>query len=125
MQPRPKVKDVDEYINLFPENAQEILGRIRHLIKEVVPESEEAISYGIPTFKINGKYFVYMSASPDHISLYPRTAAVEKELKEKLKPYASGKGTMRFPLDKPIPYNLIRRIVKVRLSERLKSEIKY
>lgn len=77
----------------------------------------EKISYGIPTFNLNGRYLVYIAGWKEHVSVYPAIGAVAREFKDELKPYRSGKGTLRFPLDQPLPKGLIRRIVKFRASE--------
>jgi uncharacterized protein YdhG (YjbR/CyaY superfamily) len=109
---------IDEYIAGFASEVQEILQKIRVTIRKAAPEAEEAISYQIPTFTLKGKYLVYFAAYKKHISLYPAPIGIA-EFKEELAPYKSGKGTAKFPLDKPIPFDLISRIVKFRVTENL------
>src|SRR3990167_2494762 len=109
-------KNVDEYIANFPEEIQKRLKEIRKTIKEEAPEAGEKISYGIPSTILNGKYFIYFAGYKNHISLYPVTPAMETSIKE-IPEYRTGKGTLQFPIDKPLPVKLIKRIVKVRLKE--------
>ena len=111
-------KDIDEYIAGFPDDVQKRLERIRITIKKAAPDSEETISYQIPTFTLKGKYLVYFAAYRKHIALYPAPRGNEK-FKKELSSYEGGKGTVRFPLDKPIPFGLIARIVKFRIKENL------
>ena len=111
-------KNIDEYIAGFPNNVREILEQIRMTIREAAPDAEETISYQIPTFTLKGKYLIYFAAYTKHIGLYPAPRGVEKFRKE-LSLYEGGKGTVRFPLDKPIPFRLINRIVKFRVKESL------
>jgi uncharacterized protein YdhG (YjbR/CyaY superfamily) len=85
-------------------------------VRKAVPDAEEKISYQIPTFTLKGKYLVYFAAYKNHIGLYPAPRGVEK-FKKELSAYEGGKGTVRFPLDKPIPFGLIERIVKFRVKE--------
>jgi uncharacterized protein YdhG (YjbR/CyaY superfamily) len=110
-------KDIDEYIAGFPEDVQEILKKIRATIREAAPEAEEAIKYLMPTFTLKGN-LVHFAAFKNHIGLYPTPSGIE-EFKDALSPYASAKGSARFPLDKPIPYGLIREIVEFRVKETL------
>lgn len=107
---------MDEYIDAFPEDVRGLLQTVRRTVKEEAPDAEEAISYQIPTFKLNGKYLIYFSAAKNHIALYPRTAEMEAAIAE-LSPYASGKGTIQFPLNQPLPVPLIRQIVAFRVKE--------
>jgi len=111
-------KNIDEYIAGFPNNVQEILEQVRMTIGEAAPHAEETISYRIPTFTLKGKYLVYFAAYKKHIALYPAPRGVEK-FKKELSLYEGGKGTVRFSLDKPIPFGLIKRIVKFRAKENL------
>jgi len=111
-------KTIDEYIAGFPHNVQEILEKIRMTIRRAAPEAEEKISYQIPTFTLKGKYLIYFAAHKEHIGLYPAPRGVEK-FKKALSVYEGGKGTVRFPLDKPIPFGLISKIVKFRVKENL------
>ena len=111
-------KNIDAYIAGFPNEVQQILEKIRKTIRKAAPGAEETISYLIPTFTLRGKYLVYFAAYKKHIGLYPAPRGNEK-FKEELSRYEGGKGTARFPLDKPIPYSLIARIVKFRAKENL------
>jgi len=113
-------KNIDEYIAGFPKEVQEKLEQIRLTIRKAAPDAEETISYKMPTFTLMGKYLVYFAAYKNHISLYPAPIEVE-EFKKDLDVYGSGKGTVKFPLDKPIPFDLISRIVKYRVKEDLKK----
>lgn len=107
--------DIDEYIHGFPANVQKILQKVRKTIKKAAPDAQEVISYQMPAFKLN-RIVVYFAGYQNHISLYPAprgAAAFKKELAE----YAGGKGTVQFPLDQPVPYDLVTRIVKYRVEE--------
>lgn len=116
-----KPKDIDEYIAGFPSDTQEILEQIRLTIKKVVPEAEEAISYGIPTFNLNGTYLIYFAAYKKHIGFYP----VSSEILELDNDFAafktSGKGTIQFPLNKPMPLNLIAKLVEFKVKENIEK----
>lgn len=111
---------IDEYIGIFPKDVQKIMDKLRETIKTAAPEVEEAISYDMPTFNLNGKYLVYFAGWKTHIAFYgaPRGNA---EFKEDLSAYESGAGTLKFPLDKPMPYGLITKIVKFRAAENQKG----
>jgi uncharacterized protein YdhG (YjbR/CyaY superfamily) len=112
-------KNIDEYIATFPKEVQEILEKVRLTIRNAVPDAQEAISYQIPTFTLNGSSLIYFAGYKKHVGLYP--APIENaEFKAKLSPYASGKATAKFPLDKPIPFDLIGKIVKFKAKENLK-----
>ena len=106
---------IDEYIAAFPENIQSILQEFRQAIMQSAPGAVEAISYQMPAFKLNGT-LVWFAAFKDHIGFYPRESAIEA-FKEKLSTYGVSKGTIRFPLDKPIPLDLIKEIVRFRVKE--------
>lgn len=110
-------KNIDEYIAGFPKDVQEILQKIRMTIREEAPDAEEAIKYQIPTFTLKGN-LVHFAASKNHIGFYPTPQGIE-EFVDELTPYASGKGSAQFPLDKPIPFDLIRRIVRFRVEKNL------
>ena len=105
---------IDEYIARFPENVQEILQEIRQTIHEAAPKAEEAISYQIPTFKLNGN-LVHFAAWKNHIGFYP-TPSGTKEFEKELSKYHRAKGSVQFPLDQPMPLGLISRIVKYRVN---------
>ncbi|HJS54845.1 MAG TPA: DUF1801 domain-containing protein [Chitinophagaceae bacterium] len=111
-----KPKNTDEYISWFPEETRKILQQIRTTIKKTVPRAEETISYGIPTFNLNGSYLIYFAGYKNHVSIYPAPRGKD-EFKQILAPYKGGKGTVQFPLDQPIPFNLIVKIVKFRMKE--------
>jgi uncharacterized protein YdhG (YjbR/CyaY superfamily) len=113
MATRPIPRTVDEYIAGFAPDVQEVLNKIRHTIQAAAPESEETISYRMPAFKQNG-ILVYFAAFKKHIGLFP-PARGDADLMRAVKPYAGPKGNLQFPLDKRIPYALIRRIVKARV----------
>jgi uncharacterized protein YdhG (YjbR/CyaY superfamily) len=111
-------KDMDDYIAGFPRDVQEILEKIRMAIRTAAPDAEERIAYQIPTFTLNG-HLVHFAAFKKHVGLYPAPRGNE-QVKEELSRYAGGRGTVQFPLDKPIPFDLIRRIVKFRVEENVK-----
>lgn len=107
---------IDEYIKDFLQDEQKILQTIRRTIKKAVPQATEKISYGIPAFYINGKYLIYFAGYRQHVSIYPVSAGNGPFAKD-IAPYLSGKGTAKFPLDKPIPYALIRRVALYRAKQ--------
>ena len=107
---------IDEYISSLPDDVQNVLNMIRKAIREVIPDAEETISYQIPTFKLNGKYIIYFAGWKNHISVYPKPRG-NNALKKELSKYKGGKGTVQFPLKKPIPVSLIKKIVKYRIKE--------
>lgn len=108
---------IDEYITMFPDEIQAILQRLRQTIHKAAPEATEAISYQMPTFKLNGN-LVHFAAFKSHIGFYPVPSGIEA-FREELEPYIKGKGTIQFPLDKPIPYDLVEKIVEFRVKENL------
>jgi uncharacterized protein YdhG (YjbR/CyaY superfamily) len=110
-------KDIDEYIAGFPNDVQRILEKIRLTIRKAAPDAEEAIKYQIPTFTLKGN-LVHFAAYKEHIGFYPAPRGIEK-FKKELSVYEGGKGTVRFPLDKPIPFDLISKIVKFRVQNNL------
>ena len=110
-------KTIDQYIAGFPPDVQEILQKVRATIRKAAPEAEEAIKYGIPTFTLKGN-LVHFGAYKKHIGFYPAPTGLE-EFKEELSAYEGSKGTVRFPLDKPIPFDLISKIVEFRVMESL------
>lgn len=113
-------KTINAYIRSFPPETQAILEQIRGIIREAAPKAKEAISYGMPTFKLNGN-LVHFAAFKKHIGLYPTPSGTDT-FKIELLPYKSGKGSIQFPLDQPIPYDLIRKIVTFRVTEQKKKE---
>lgn len=113
---RSDFKSIDEYIATFPSDTQTILEKIRQTIKSVAPDATETISYKIPTFKLNGKYLIYFAGFKKHVSLYPAPRSVAA-FKKELLAYKGEKGTVQFPIDKPLPLSLIKKIVKFRVNE--------
>jgi uncharacterized protein YdhG (YjbR/CyaY superfamily) len=111
---------IDEYIGSFPEDVQKIMQQVRATIKSAAPEAGEKISYNMPTFTLNGTYLVYFAGWKNHIAFYgaPKGNA---EFKEDLSSYESGAGTLQFPYAKPIPFDLITKIVRFRAAENLKQ----
>ena len=121
--PTTNYKNIDEYIAGFPKDVQKILKKIRATIKKAAPKAEEAISYQIPTFNFHG-YLIYFAAYKNHIGVYPAPRGVEG-FKKGLARYGAGKGTLRFPLDEPVPYDLITKIVEFRAKQNVeKAKIK-
>jgi uncharacterized protein YdhG (YjbR/CyaY superfamily) len=114
---RTTPKTIDEYIAGFPPSVQAILQKIRSTIKAAAPEAEEKISYQMPTFTLKGN-LVHFAAYKKHIGFYPIPSGIEA-FKEELSIYKQGKGSVQFPLDQPIPYDLIGRITAFRLQENL------
>lgn len=112
---RSTPKDIDEYIAGFPDDVQKILQKIRATIKKAAPKTVEAISYQIPTFKLNGKNLIHFAGFKNHVGVYPAPREAN-EFREELAAYKGGKGTVQFPLDQAIPYDLISRIVKFKAS---------
>lgn len=111
-------KNTDEYISDLPAETQKIMKQLRALIKKIIPKADEVISYGIPAFKMNGKAVIFFAAFKNHIGLYPAPRSNEA-FKKELSAYKGGKGTVQFPLDKPLPIGLITRIVKFKAAENL------
>lgn len=114
---RPAPTTIDEYVAGFPPDVQTILNRIRATIHQAAPQAEEAISYQMPTFKLHGN-LVHFGAFKSHIGFYPAPTGIEQFQKE-LSVYQNAKGSVQFPLDRPMPYALIKRIVKFRVKENL------
>lgn len=114
---KTKPRDIDEYIERFPGDTRKSLEELRAIIKKTVPLAEETISYGMPAFNLNGHYLVYFAAYKNHIGLYPVPGG-NKEFEKDFAAYVtSGKGTIQFPLDKPVPLELVTKIVKFRVKE--------
>ncbi|MFT3893608.1 MAG: DUF1801 domain-containing protein [Anaerolineales bacterium] len=114
---KPTSKDVNKFIATYPKEVQEVLNKVRETIREAAPGAQETINYGIPTFTLNGN-LVHYSALTHHIGFYPTPSGIEKFQKE-LSKYEGAKGSVKFPLDQPIPYALITKIVKFRVKENL------
>jgi uncharacterized protein YdhG (YjbR/CyaY superfamily) len=119
---RSQFKTMDEYIAEFPKNVRDTLGELRRVIRESAPEAEEAMSYGIPTFKLNGN-LVHFAAFKNHIGFYPTPSAIDAFIKE-LSRYKLAKGTVQFPIDEPIPFDLVRKIVRYRVNENIERRKK-
>lgn len=112
-------KTIDDYIAGYPAEVQEILQRMRKTIQAAAPDATEAMAYGIPTFRLNGN-LVHLGGYKKHIGFYPAPSGIEA-FKNELSEYVAGKGSLQFPIDKPIPYQLVTKIVKYRVQENAKS----
>jgi uncharacterized protein YdhG (YjbR/CyaY superfamily) len=117
---RTQSSTIGEYIKGFPADVQTILEKMRQTIRKAAPDAVEAISYQMPTFKLNGKNLVHFAAFQNHIGFYPIPSGIEA-FKKELSPYKQGKGSVQFPLDEPIPYDLVEKIVKYRVKENLEN----
>ncbi len=117
MAPKKKFVSIDEYIAAFPKNIQNVLQDLRQAIREAAPEAEEGISYQIPVFKLNGD-LVWFAAFKDHIGFYPRASGIEA-FQDKLSAYEISKGTVKFPINEPIPLDLVKKMVRFRVQENL------
>ncbi len=106
---------VDEYIAGYPPEVRERLKALRQVIKEAAPDATEKISYGMPTFVLHGN-LIHYAAHKAHIGIYPMPSAVD-QFRDELSSYQNAKGSVQFPLDKPMPYDLIARIVRFRVQE--------
>lgn len=116
---RTAPKDIDEYITRFSDDVRETLEKVRTTIRKAAPDAQETISYQIPTFTLYGN-LVHFAAFKKHIGFYPGPSGIEK-FKDELSVYDGAKGSVQFPLDNPIPFSLISRIVKFRVNENLKK----
>lgn len=114
-----KFKDIDEYHNSFPADIQNIVGQLRQAIRQAAPQATETISYGIPAFRQN-KVLVYYAVHKGHIGFYP-TPNLIVHFKNELEKYNTSKGAIQFPIDKPLPLTLIKKIVKFRVEEESKK----
>jgi uncharacterized protein YdhG (YjbR/CyaY superfamily) len=119
---KKKFETIDEYISLFSKDIQDILKKLRQAIKESAPESEETINYGIPTFKLNGN-LVHFAAFKNHIGFYPTSSGITA-FKKELSIYKHAKGSVQFPKDKPIPLDIVKKIVRFRAKENKGRKIK-
>ncbi|HEY1212096.1 MAG TPA: DUF1801 domain-containing protein [Bryobacteraceae bacterium] len=115
--PTAPVQTIDDYIALQPPAAQIALERVRRAIAKAVPDAEECISYSIPAFRYNGRVLLYFAGWKEHYSIYPASDAMVTAFEGKLDEYRVSKGTLRFPLGKPVPAALIGRIAKYRAEE--------
>ena len=114
---RIEFKSVDEYIASQPEGVREILGRVRRSIRKAVPAADEIISYGMPTYRLNGARLLYFAVWKKHYSIYAATEQVLAEFRQELASHEVDKGTIRFALSEPVPVSLISRIAKFRAKE--------
>ena len=115
--------EVDEFIAKYPPDIQNVLQKIRSIIRKAAPDAQEKIGYGIPTFTLNGN-LVHYSVLKNHVGFYPTPSGIEK-FKKELSKYEGAKGSVQFPLDQPIPYELIRKITEFRVQEqRAKAKTK-
>ncbi len=120
---RKPPKNVNQYLAGFPRDVRTVLERVRTAIGRALPRAEEAISYGIPAFTVQGRRVLYFAGWKQHYSLYPSTARLEAEFKDALAPYeVNGKGTIRFPLSEPVPVKLIADIARFRAKESAQRE---
>jgi uncharacterized protein YdhG (YjbR/CyaY superfamily) len=117
MPPTKKFETIDEYISTFPQSVQDILEKMRNVIRESAPDAREAISYGMPTFKLNGN-LVHFAAYKNHIGFYPTPSGISA-FEDAISEYKHAKGSVQFPLDQPIPYDLVKRIVIFRVKENM------
>lgn len=115
-EPKKSYETVDEYIKTFPKDVQTILVKIRKVIGKAAPDAVEGISYGLAAFKLNGKPVVYFGAWKKHIGFYA-TPSGNVAFKKELSKYEGAKGSVKFPLDEPMPYELIEKIAKFRVKE--------
>ena len=113
---KARIETIDDYISKFPQDIRDVLEELRKAIKESAPNAQETISYGIPTFKLNGN-LVHFGAFKTHIGFYPGGPSAVEAFKKDLLEYKHGKGSIQFPLDKPLPLQLVKRIVKFRVEE--------
>ena len=113
----PKHETVDAYMAGLPEDRRATMEELRRTIRAAAPTATEAISYNMPAFRLDGRFFVSYEAFKRHYSLFPWTDEMVEELGDAIRPYAVGKGTLRFPADAPIPLDLVRRIIEIRLRE--------
>ena len=112
-----KARTTDEYLAALSEPQREALETLRTAIRKIVPEAEECISYGMPAFRLEGKVLVGFGAGKDHGSFYPMSGRTVAALEDALAGYDTSKGTIRFPLDKPLPFKLVRKVVRTRIAE--------
>lgn len=116
MEKKPPPKNVDEYLKTFTGQQRETLNKVRSVIKSAAPKAEEVISYGMPAYKQNGMV-AYFAGFKNHCSYFPGSYAVMKQFEEELKPYTVSKGTIQFPVDKPLSSSLLKKLVLAKLKE--------
>jgi uncharacterized protein YdhG (YjbR/CyaY superfamily) len=111
---------VDAYINAYPEDVRRVLKRMRQTIRAAAPAAVESISYQMPAYKLNGKPLVYFAGWKTHVGFYPIPSGIER-FEQQLSRYKRAKGSVQFPLDQPIPYDLVTKIVRFRAKEILRK----
>lgn len=121
MERRKSFRNVDEYIGSFPVEVQELLKQVRKTIREAAPEAEESISYGMPAYKLFKKPLVYFAGFERHIGFYA-TPTGHSQFAKELSAYKQGKGSVQFPIDKPMPLDLISRITRFRAEENVRKQ---
>ena len=112
---RSNATSIDEYISEFPSGTQGVLKQLRALITASAPDATETISYAIPTFDLNGRHLVHFAGYERHVGFYPTGSGIEA-FKAELTPFKSAKGSVQFPIDQPLPTDLIRRMVEFRVA---------
>jgi len=123
MAERPTAGSIDEYIAEFPTETQEVLKELRAVIRATAPGATETISYAMPTFDLDGRHLVHFAGFKHHVGLYPMPSGIEA-FKAELEPYKNAKGSVQFPLAKPMPWDLVRRIVEYRVGENARKASK-
>lgn len=113
---RSTARSIDEYIARFPAETREVLEELRTLIRTAAPEATETISYAIPTFDLNGRHLVHFAGYAGHVGFYPTPGGMEA-FADELRAYRRAKGSVQFPLGQPLPADLIRRMVELRVRE--------
>lgn len=117
-----KINNIDEYLSLQSEKVRLVLEELRQIIRDTAPEAEEVISYGIPAYKYKGM-LVYFAAYKKHCSLFGGTGGLTEQMKEELKDYKTSKGTIQFTVEKPLPKELVEKIVKIRMKQNEEMQI--
>ena len=123
MAERPTAGSIDEYIAEFPPETQGVLKELRAVIRATAPGATETISYAMPTFDLDGRHLVHFAGFKHHVGLYPMPSGIEA-FKAELEPYKNAKGSVQFPLAKPMPWDLVRRIVEYRVGENARKASK-
>ena len=123
MSAKPQQQTIDNYIKPFPKNIRSILNTLRKTIRSVVPKAEETISYQVPAFKLYGKVLLWFAAWKHHVAMYPVPSG-DGQFKKELSLYRTGKGTVQFALEKPLPLKFIRKFVQNRVKEHLKRFVR-
>ena len=121
MPPTKRFATIDDYIETFPKDVQKLLQGIRRTVRKAAPKAVETISYQMPTFKLNGRFLVSFAAWKHHVSMYPIPFGTDA-FKKKISEYKAAKSTVQFPLDEPVPYDLVRQLVTFRVKEARKAK---